>query len=165
MTGSGQDRPSIVERARGLRSYTVEVAPSEPSELIRAGGTGGGRGEAHYLWAQHDVILLASGSALPLPLVPGWAGPASGELVEQVLGAVATVGGSSGRDGTGPADGTAVGVGPVALGALPYDPGVPGQLVIPRLVLCQRGSRAWACLLYTSPSPRDPKTSRMPSSA
>ena len=29
------------------------------------------------------------------------------------------------------------------------------------------GSMAWdrACLLYTSPSPRDPKTSRMPSSA
>ena len=23
----------------------------------------------------------------------------------------------------------------------------------------------WICLLYTSPSPRDPKTSRMPSSA
>ena len=23
----------------------------------------------------------------------------------------------------------------------------------------------WTCLLYTSPSPRDPKTSRMPSSA
>ena len=23
----------------------------------------------------------------------------------------------------------------------------------------------WSCLLYTSPSPRDPKTSRMPSSA
>ena len=25
--------------------------------------------------------------------------------------------------------------------------------------------QAWVCLLYTSPSPRDPKTSRMPSSA
>ena len=24
---------------------------------------------------------------------------------------------------------------------------------------------AWICLLYTSPSPRDPKTARMPSSA
>ena len=28
-----------------------------------------------------------------------------------------------------------------------------------------RGFKAEACLLYTSPSPRDPKTSRMPSSA
>ena len=28
-----------------------------------------------------------------------------------------------------------------------------------------RGAAVWACLLYTSPSPRDPKTSRMPSSA
>ena len=26
-------------------------------------------------------------------------------------------------------------------------------------------TRVWLCLLYTSPSPRDPKTSRMPSSA
>ena len=26
-------------------------------------------------------------------------------------------------------------------------------------------AKAYACLLYTSPSPRDPKTSRMPSSA
>ena len=26
-------------------------------------------------------------------------------------------------------------------------------------------AEAYACLLYTSPSPRDPKTSRMPSSA
>ena len=28
-----------------------------------------------------------------------------------------------------------------------------------------RAPLAWGCLLYTSPSPRDPKTSRMPSSA
>ena len=27
------------------------------------------------------------------------------------------------------------------------------------------GTSIWGCLLYTSPSPRDPKTSRMPSSA
>ena len=26
-------------------------------------------------------------------------------------------------------------------------------------------ARLWTCLLYTSPSPRDPKTARMPSSA
>ena len=29
----------------------------------------------------------------------------------------------------------------------------------------ERGYRGGTCLLYTSPSPRDPKTSRMPSSA
>ena len=39
----------------------------------------------------------------------------------------------------------------------------------PRLKLIKKAIRkdleAMACLLYTSPSPRDPKTSRMPSSA
>ena len=32
---------------------------------------------------------------------------------------------------------------------------IPGAIIVER----------WSCLLYTSPSPRDPKTSRMPSSA
>ena len=32
-------------------------------------------------------------------------------------------------------------------------------------VTCSAAHPGWACLLYTSPSPRDPKTSRMPSSA
>ena len=41
--------------------------------------------------------------------------------------------------------------------------------LLPAFVLAGRAdllpARAEACLLYTSPSPRDPKTSRMPSSA
>ena len=32
-------------------------------------------------------------------------------------------------------------------------------------VLTQQNHEVHVCLLYTSPSPRDPKTSRMPSSA
>ena len=35
----------------------------------------------------------------------------------------------------------------------------------PRLDLGERDTSAWICLLYTSPSPRDLSTSRMPSSA
>ena len=49
-------------------------------------------------------------------------------------------------------------------------------LIIQKTILAAEGSytiisrdigttNGWACLLYTSPSPRDPKTSRMPSSA
>ena len=39
-------------------------------------------------------------------------------------------------------------------------------LDLPCRWLAQRGlPRAWACLLYTSPSPRDATLSRMPSSA
>ena len=37
--------------------------------------------------------------------------------------------------------------------------------VINRLLGRKNFARVGACLLYTSPSPRDPKTSRMPSSA
>ena len=44
--------------------------------------------------------------------------------------------------------------GEVAKGIKAYNPIISGQL-----------SREEICLLYTSPSPRDPKTSRMPSSA
>ena len=53
-------------------------------------------------------------------------------------------------------------------------PGDPAQLILgveatPEKVEALRASmgldRPWYCLLYTSPSPRDPKTSRMPSSA
>jgi len=35
----------------------------------------------------------------------------------------------------------------------------------PRLIYCAISGYGWTCLLYTSPSPRDLSTSRMPSSA
>ena len=45
-------------------------------------------------------------------------------------------------------------------GALGAEMGTAGLLVPDKL-----GGQGATCLLYTSPSPRDPKTSRMPSSA
>ena len=39
------------------------------------------------------------------------------------------------------------------------------QITEEGLITSRRGSGTYVCLLYTSPSPRDPKTSRMPSSA
>ena len=33
------------------------------------------------------------------------------------------------------------------------------------IMQCEANNRMWDCLLYTSPSPRDLSTSRMPSSA
>ena len=35
----------------------------------------------------------------------------------------------------------------------------------PVIIKMVEGRKTYICLLYTSPSPRDPKTSRMPSSA
>ena len=40
-----------------------------------------------------------------------------------------------------------------------------GASGIPHIGSLGDAVRAYGCLLYTSPSPRDPKTSRMPSSA
>ena len=37
--------------------------------------------------------------------------------------------------------------------------------LVANLEIAVNGSRSWSCLLYTSPSPRDLSTSRMPSSA
>ena len=45
--------------------------------------------------------------------------------------------------------------------SLAYSPGV----AVPCLEIEQEPARAYDCLLYTSPSPRDLSTSRMPSSA
>ena len=42
---------------------------------------------------------------------------------------------------------------------------VTSSLSIPPIVASATTSSSWSCLLYTSPSPRDGATSRMPSSA
>ena len=61
--------------------------------------------------------------------------------------------------------------------ALPYGPSVPHMFIVVFVVMLPvqlrtgdpvqawQAGLAWACLLYTSPSPRDLSTSRMPSSA
>ncbi len=57
----------------------------------------------------------------------------------------------------------------VALVALPQEsstlPWLLSMIVIPYMVFISKVARAWVCLLYTSPSPRDATLSRMPSSA
>ena len=41
------------------------------------------------------------------------------------------------------------GTGPVALGALPFDPSAPGRLVVPRVVIGRRGDDAWITFVGT----------------
>ena len=47
----------------------------------------------------------------------------------------------------------------------PYDTEKGAGTMSPHTVLRAIGPEPWACLLYTSPSPRDRTRSRMPSSA
>ena len=54
--------------------------------------------------------------------------------------------------------------GEVAKGIVGYNPIISGQLTREEINLSSEDNNR-PCLLYTSPSPRDPKTSRMPSSA
>jgi menaquinone-specific isochorismate synthase len=78
---------------------------------------------------------VGCGEALRLSLPAGWAAPAHTLLVKEVLAAIPSEG-SPGLPGCGP----------LAIGALPYDPARPGFLRVPRLVVTVRGDRAWATL-------------------
>lgn len=117
---------------RQLGATTLEVDGSASWDLAFSGGGGAGR----LLWARHDIALLAAGQALELELAAPWAREASGVAVEGTLAAIEGDG-----DGEGP------GTGPVAMGALPFGPGLAGRLVVPRIVVCRRGGRAWATLV------------------
>ena len=44
------------------------------------------------------------------------------------------------------------GTGPVALGALPFDPGAPGTLIVPRIIIGRRGDDAWITFVDTDPA-------------
>jgi menaquinone-specific isochorismate synthase len=108
----------------------VEVDGKKLPELLRAGGQDG-----RALWSRADVSLLGVGQAMGVPLAAGWAAPERVSLVGEVLSAI------SGDDDLGlPA------CGPVAMGALPYDPAVAGRLSIPRLLVARQGARSWATL-------------------
>ena len=57
---------------------------------------------------------------------------------------------------------------PLTYQELPYDPeysNYAGRLTLEKLNNATPDEMYWNCLLYTSPSPRDLSTSRMPSSA
>jgi menaquinone-specific isochorismate synthase len=122
-------RPELAA-ARELWAVTVPVRPELLGDVVRAGGGPGSR-----LWSRSDMSLLGRGEALRLTLPAGWADPAHTSRVAQALRIIV-------------ADDPVAepGSGPVAMGALPYDPGRAGHLVIPRLLAVARAGRAWATL-------------------
>ncbi|HTT91633.1 MAG TPA: chorismate-binding protein [Acidimicrobiales bacterium] len=119
--------PAALAAAGRLRAATVEVDAAALPDLIRAGG-----GPDRYLWAKNDVTILGWGEALRLPLPAGWAAPAQTAFVKDALAAIATEGMPN-----------LPGCGPLAIGALPYDPARPGYLTVPRMAVVRRRGRAW----------------------
>jgi len=130
--GGGAGRPARALQAAGrLVSTTIEVDAKLMPVPVRAAGYDGRR-----LWSRADANLLGLGEALRLPMPASWAAPERTSLVQDVLSAI-----------TAHDDLALPGCGPVAIGALPYDPAAGGHLVVPRLTLGRQGARSWATLV------------------
>lgn len=132
---SYHDKPaddcSILDASHRLGAVTVELAATALPDLVRAGG-----GVDRTLWSRSDMSILGVGEALRIPLPAGWAEPAHAGFVAEVLGAMRSTD-----------DLCHMGTGPLAIGALPYDPASEGHLSIPRLVIGHRDATAWATLI------------------
>jgi len=99
-----------------LRAVTVELEGA-PVDLVRVAGEGG------VFWQRDGAGLAGRGMAATLEAGAGMDGPAARDLAA-ALGQVET------SDQV-----TRPGTGPVAIGALPFDPTAPGRLVIPSLLV------------------------------
>ncbi len=136
----------VLADARALRSTTWEVDPNELPDFLSACCA-----PDRWLWyadghldrQDHGEVLFGMGEALRLPLDQGLASALGPSLVAGALGAINT-------DDALMLPGT----GPIAIGALPYDPTEPGWLSVPRLVAGRRRDRAWVSLTAAEGSSR-----------
>ncbi len=122
----------------GLWAVSVPLRAGELPDLVAAGAGAGRR-----LWSRSGLELLGIGEALRLDMTPGWAAASATACVARVLGTALH------RGDTGAV------TGPLAMGALPYDPQRPGHLVVPALVLGRTGDGAWATLAGIGGTPPD----------
>jgi menaquinone-specific isochorismate synthase len=104
-----------LQAARELQAVSADLEDHMATDFVRAGGRAD-----RLLWAKAPLCLLGTGEALRIPLPAGWARPEHVGLVQEVLATIA----GPGRAGR-----------PVAIGALPYDPGRGGHMSVPRLLL------------------------------
>jgi menaquinone-specific isochorismate synthase len=121
----------VLAAARALRAATLEIETEGLANLVKAGGQ-----LERHLWAKTELTILGCGQALRLPLPAGWAAPEHTSLVSEALSAIHTE-----HEPAGP------GCGPLAMGALPYDPSLSGHLVVPRVTFALRCGRAWATVV------------------
>ncbi|HET9078621.1 MAG TPA: hypothetical protein VFN68_16920, partial [Acidimicrobiales bacterium] len=124
----------------GLRATTV-VLP-EPPDLL---GFAGDRG---WLFRGEHGGVAGQGVALRIDLPEGLGDPAASARVADALAAI-------------PADDPIghPGTGPVAIGALPFDPTASGHLIVPRRMVGRRGDTGWVTTVEPAGSawPADPE--------
>ena len=106
------------------------VALRQPPDLLAEAGDRG------LLWRDEHGGLAGQGVAARLQLPNGLADPESVQRVSETLEAIPTV------DEVG-----LPGCGPVAIGALPFDPAAAGHLVIPRRIVGRSGQIAWETIV------------------
>lgn len=137
-----------------LRATTVALP--EPPDLVEAAGSTG------FLFGGEKGGIAGRGVALRIDLPDGVSDP------EAVSAVSARLAGMAGDDPL-----TLPGTGPVAIGALPFDPAAPGSLVVPARVYGRFGNQGWLTTIEagddTEPSPGEPPdefklTSSMPHS-
>ena len=107
-----------------LRATTVPL--SEPPDLLALAGNDG------WLFRDDHGGLAGQGAALRIGLPGGVADETSATRVQELLASI-DVDDTVGCPGTGP----------VAIGALPFDPTEAGHLVVPRRVFGRSGDDGW----------------------
>jgi len=109
---------------RRLRARTVAL-PEPPDLLAEAG-------PSSLVFRSESGGLVGTGEALRIELPEGLSEPGAVASVTEILSSIPC------EDDVG-----AEGSGPVAIGALPFDPAEPGHLVVPRRTVGRAGDRAW----------------------
>jgi len=124
--------------------------PREARLVSRVVALGGGldpldlAGEDGFVWCSPGGALAGTGLAARIPVGTG---PGRIERAAETVAAL--------LDAVEVDDPGGTGLGPAAVGALPFHPATPGQLVVPSLLVrTDPTGRAWAIL--TGPGPFDP---------
>ncbi len=125
-------RPGLVARTTAL---------ADPPDLLAEAGDGG------LLWRDERGGLAGAGVAARLELPGGLADPDSVRRASEALESIETV------DEVG-----LPGCGPVAIGALPFDPAASGHLVIPQRIVGRSGQQGWETII--SEGGEEPSASR-----
>jgi menaquinone-specific isochorismate synthase len=118
----------------GLTATTVPL-PGPPDLLAEAGSTG-------FVFSGDHGGLAGRGVAARIELPDGLSDPEALAAVTAQLGAI------DGDDRVG-----GPGTGPVAVGALPFDPKAPGSLVVPARIYGRSGDRGWMTTISAGDEP------------